>query len=104
MDSLIDKCSDETDHYDIANVLYHVLKTDGVEDCSYKNLSNICSTILYMMFLQRASALLNAQAMETDQNRDIMERKAKECFTIAKKLKTNTYKKLIIDELTECFL
>ncbi len=96
-DALIDKCATigKDDHYDVAFMIYQMIMEQNITDYSYKNLSNFCSTTVVNAIAGR-SAFWSRESMTNTKMHNLME--------IAKCLKTNQYKKIILKELEECFL
>lgn len=107
MEDLIDKCAifGKDAHYDIAFMIHQMIMEENITDYSYKNLSNFCSTTIVKAVVGR-SAFWSREGVKKEDihTQDVCENKMHTLMEIAKCLKTNQYKKIILKELEECFL
>jgi hypothetical protein len=100
----IDKCIMCND-YDIAKAVYCLLQDEDVKDCSYKNLSNFCSTKVSAAFMERSMYWNRmSRSCTPGTSREICEEKWKVLCSISTKMKQHRYKSIILKELKQCFV
>jgi P4 family phage/plasmid primase-like protien len=119
--TLIDKCSNEHAHFDVAKVVHALLKDDyrftgmdmwytfaknkhrWVRTREGLKLQLDLSTRVCSEFMKRSSHHTNAATMLMDDAKDNAQKRAAQLFNIATQLKKNSYKRSIMAEIKGLF-